>query len=61
MAHLGFVGLGVMGGRMVKRLLDAGHTATNQMLSAANGMGLAEHDFAVVFEALARMSGLNAP
>src|SRR3970040_629946 len=25
MAHLGFVGLGVMGSRMVKRLLDAGH------------------------------------
>ena len=33
---------------------------TNQMLSAANGMGLAEQDFAVVFEALARMAGLNA-
>jgi 3-hydroxyisobutyrate dehydrogenase-like beta-hydroxyacid dehydrogenase len=28
MAHLGFIGLGVMGGRMVKRLLDAGHTVT---------------------------------
>jgi 3-hydroxyisobutyrate dehydrogenase-like beta-hydroxyacid dehydrogenase len=28
MATLGFVGLGVMGGRIVKRLLDAGHTAT---------------------------------
>lgn len=28
MANLGFVGLGVMGGRMVKRLLDAGHTVT---------------------------------
>jgi 3-hydroxyisobutyrate dehydrogenase-like beta-hydroxyacid dehydrogenase len=28
MAHLGFIGLGVMGGRMVKRLLDAGHTIT---------------------------------
>ena len=26
MAHLGFIGLGVMGGRMVKRLSDAGHT-----------------------------------
>ena len=33
---------------------------TNQMLSAANGMGLGEYDFAVVFKALARMSGLNA-
>lgn len=28
MAELGFVGLGVMGGRMVKRLLDAGHRVT---------------------------------
>jgi 3-hydroxyisobutyrate dehydrogenase len=28
MANLGFVGLGVMGSRMVKRLLGAGHTVT---------------------------------
>jgi 3-hydroxyisobutyrate dehydrogenase-like beta-hydroxyacid dehydrogenase len=28
MANLGFIGLGVMGGRMVKRLLDAGHSIT---------------------------------
>jgi 3-hydroxyisobutyrate dehydrogenase-like beta-hydroxyacid dehydrogenase len=28
MVHLGFIGLGVMGSRMVKRLLDAGHTVT---------------------------------
>jgi 3-hydroxyisobutyrate dehydrogenase-like beta-hydroxyacid dehydrogenase len=28
MAHLGFIGLGVMGGRVVKRLLEAGHTIT---------------------------------
>ena len=28
MSNLGFVGLGVMGGRMVKRLLDAGHSVT---------------------------------
>jgi len=27
-AKLGFIGLGVMGGRMVKRLLDAGHEVT---------------------------------
>ena len=26
MANLGFVGLGVMGGKMVARLLDKGHT-----------------------------------
>ncbi|GHO72548.1 2-hydroxy-3-oxopropionate reductase [Ktedonobacter sp. SOSP1-85] len=28
MAHLGFIGLGAMGGRVTKRLLDAGHTVT---------------------------------
>src|SRR6266700_3738979 len=28
MAQLGFVGLGKMGGRVAKRLLDAGHTVT---------------------------------
>ncbi len=28
MARIGFVGLGVMGSRMVKRLLDAGHSVT---------------------------------
>jgi 3-hydroxyisobutyrate dehydrogenase-like beta-hydroxyacid dehydrogenase len=28
MGNLGFVGLGAMGGRVVKRLLDAGHTVT---------------------------------
>jgi len=32
---------------------------TNEMLTAARGMGLAELDFAVVFEALARMSGVE--
>lgn len=33
---------------------------TNEMLTAARGMGLAKEDFAVVFHALARMSGVNA-
>ena len=28
MANLGFIGLGAMGGRITKRLLDAGHTVT---------------------------------
>ena len=28
MAKLGFVGLGVMGSRMAKRLMDAGHEVT---------------------------------
>ena len=31
---------------------------TNEMLTAARGMGLAEVDFAVLFEVLARMSGV---
>jgi hypothetical protein len=33
--------------------------ATNEFLTAARGMGLAEQDFAIMFEVLARMSGLN--
>ena len=33
--------------------------ATNEMLTAARGMGLAEHDFAILFEVLARMSGVS--
>jgi 3-hydroxyisobutyrate dehydrogenase-like beta-hydroxyacid dehydrogenase len=32
---------------------------TNEMLTAARGMGLADKDFAILFEALARMSGLE--
>ncbi|HEU4346081.1 MAG TPA: NAD(P)-binding domain-containing protein, partial [Candidatus Binatia bacterium] len=28
MANIGFIGLGVMGSRMVKRLLDASHSVT---------------------------------
>jgi 3-hydroxyisobutyrate dehydrogenase-like beta-hydroxyacid dehydrogenase len=32
---------------------------TNEYLSAARGMGLAKQDFAIVFEVLARMSGVS--
>jgi len=32
--------------------------ATNELLTAARGMGLAQYDFAIVFEALARMAGM---
>lgn len=32
---------------------------TNEMLTAARGMGLAEKDFAILFEALARMAGVK--
>jgi 3-hydroxyisobutyrate dehydrogenase-like beta-hydroxyacid dehydrogenase len=31
---------------------------TNEWLTAARGMGLADKDFAVMFEVLARMSGI---
>jgi 3-hydroxyisobutyrate dehydrogenase-like beta-hydroxyacid dehydrogenase len=33
--------------------------AANEMLTAARAMGLAERDFAIVFEVLARMSGVG--
>ena len=33
---------------------------TNEMLTTARGMGFAEEDFAVLFKALARMSGVEA-
>ena len=33
--------------------------ATNEMLTAARGMGLGKFDFAIIFEALARMSGVK--
>jgi 3-hydroxyisobutyrate dehydrogenase-like beta-hydroxyacid dehydrogenase len=32
---------------------------TNEFLTAARGMGLADKDFAILFEVLARMTGLN--
>jgi 3-hydroxyisobutyrate dehydrogenase-like beta-hydroxyacid dehydrogenase len=32
---------------------------TNELLTAARGMGFADQDFAVVFHALAQMSGLQ--
>jgi 3-hydroxyisobutyrate dehydrogenase-like beta-hydroxyacid dehydrogenase len=34
--------------------------ATNEMLTAARGMGFADRDFAVIFKVLAKMSGVNA-
>ncbi|MGZ9262782.1 MAG: NAD-binding protein, partial [Candidatus Binatia bacterium] len=32
---------------------------TNQFLTAARGMGLAEKDFAIIFEVLASMAGMK--
>lgn len=40
MANLGFVGLGAMGGRIVKRLLDAGHTVTGYNRTKAKAQWL---------------------
>ncbi len=40
MATLGFVGLGVMGSRVVKRLLDAGHTVTGYNRTKAKAQWL---------------------
>jgi 3-hydroxyisobutyrate dehydrogenase-like beta-hydroxyacid dehydrogenase len=34
-------------------------SATNELLTAARAMGLAERDFAILFEALARMAGVS--
>ncbi len=42
MANLGFVGLGVMGSRMVKRLLDAGHTITGYNRTRSKAQWLIE-------------------
>ena len=42
MASVGFVGLGVMGGRMVKRLLDAGHTVIGYNRTKAKAQWLIE-------------------
>lgn len=40
MANLGFVGLGVMGGRIAKRLLDAGHRVTGYNRKASKAKWL---------------------
>jgi 3-hydroxyisobutyrate dehydrogenase-like beta-hydroxyacid dehydrogenase len=40
MANLGFIGLGVMGGRMAKRLLDAGHSVTGYNRTRAKAQWL---------------------
>jgi 3-hydroxyisobutyrate dehydrogenase-like beta-hydroxyacid dehydrogenase len=42
MARLGFVGLGVMGGNMVGRLLEKGHTVTGYNRTRSKAQGLIE-------------------
>ena len=36
-------------------------SATNEYLTAARGMGLGDYDFAIVFDVLAKMSGVDTP
>jgi 3-hydroxyisobutyrate dehydrogenase-like beta-hydroxyacid dehydrogenase len=73
MANLGFVGLGVMGSRMAKRLLDAGHRVTgyNRTRSKAQwlvdaGMQWADtprqaaDEAAIVFSMIANTEALRA-
>ncbi len=43
MANLGFVGLGVMGGHMVDRLLDKGHTVTGYNRTRSKAQWLIDH------------------
>ena len=42
MANLGFVGLGVMGGQMVDRLLEKGHTVTGYNRTKSKAQWLIE-------------------
>jgi 3-hydroxyisobutyrate dehydrogenase-like beta-hydroxyacid dehydrogenase len=42
MAHLGFIGLGVMGGRVVQRLLHAGHTVMGYNRTQAKAQWLVD-------------------
>jgi 3-hydroxyisobutyrate dehydrogenase-like beta-hydroxyacid dehydrogenase len=46
MAHIGFVGLGVMGSRMVKRLLAAGHSVSGYNRTRAKAQWLLEQGMA---------------
>ncbi len=47
MAKLGFVGLGVMGGRVAKRLLDAGHDVTGYNRTRSKAAWLVEQGMAL--------------
>ena len=47
MAELGYVGLGVMGGGVVRRLLDAGHTVDRLEPDAGEGRAAARRRRAV--------------
>src|SRR5215470_15872195 len=40
MGNIGFIGLGAMGGRIAKRLLDAGHTVTGYNRTSAKAAWL---------------------
>jgi 3-hydroxyisobutyrate dehydrogenase len=48
MANLGYIGLGVMGGRMAARLLAKGHAVTGYNRTRSKAQALAAHGLAVV-------------
>ena len=48
MANLGFVGLGTMGGRMARRLLDAGHQVTGYNRTRARAQWLVDFGMTLV-------------
>ena len=52
------MGLALELGRQVDVPLPTA-SVTNEYLTAARGMGLADKDFAVIFEVLARMAGVG--
>src|SRR5712691_5234620 len=42
MAHLGYIGLGLMGGRMAARLMSKGHTVTGYNRTASKALPLVD-------------------
>jgi 3-hydroxyisobutyrate dehydrogenase-like beta-hydroxyacid dehydrogenase len=52
MANLGYIGLGVMGGRMVDRLMSKGHSVTGYNRTKAKAQW--------IFHLLAGMDGVEA-
>ena len=59
MANLGFVGLGVMGGQMVKRLLEKGHSVTGYNRTRAKAQWLMDAGMRIGISTSTNMSGLR--
>ena len=60
MAELGFVGLGVMGGRIVERLLNAGHTVTGYNRTKSKGDWLVDKGMRESYAARRKRRGERA-